>query len=225
MRVRKPEPYAPGKDFDDWDFTFNGYAGKLDPAYPALLKTARQSPTVVMATPPHERQSATLLYLLTMLTQKGARTVVRKAGNNPYRQLCLMYATSDQEGSTGLFVQVMTFIIFLHFSFSHFFNFSFIFFLFSFFHFFFFSFFYFFHFFRFLFFSHFFIFSFFHFSSFFPCFQFFHFYHFFIFFIVLLFFFFIPPFSSFFFSFSFLGCSKSDFFLASIASRFLVTFL
>ena len=38
VRVGKPEPYAPGKDFDDWDFTFNGYAGTLDPAYPALLK-------------------------------------------------------------------------------------------------------------------------------------------------------------------------------------------
>ena len=38
MRVGKPEPYARGKDFDDWDFTFNGYAGTLDPAYPALLK-------------------------------------------------------------------------------------------------------------------------------------------------------------------------------------------
>ena len=87
MRVRKPEPYAPGKDFDDWDFTFNGYAGTLDPAYPALLKTARQSPTVVMATPPHEQQSATLLHLLTMLTQKGARKVVRKAGNNGFRSL------------------------------------------------------------------------------------------------------------------------------------------
>ena len=59
MRVGKPEPYAPGKDFADWDFTFNGYAGTLDPAYPTLLKTARQSPTVVMATPPHEQQSAT----------------------------------------------------------------------------------------------------------------------------------------------------------------------
>ena len=70
MRVGKPEPYASGKDFDDWDFTFNGYAGALDPAYPALLKAARQSPTVVMATPPHEQQSATLLYLLAMLTQK-----------------------------------------------------------------------------------------------------------------------------------------------------------
>ena len=113
MRVGKPEPYAPGKDFDDWDFTFNGYAGTLDAAYLASLKTARQSPTVVMATPPHEQQSATLLYLLTMLTQKGARKVkVRKAGNNGFeanRQLCLMYGTSDQEGSTGLFVQIMTY--------------------------------------------------------------------------------------------------------------------
>ena len=116
MRVGKPEPYAPGKDFDDWDFTFNGYAGTLDPAHPALLKTARQSPTAVMATPPHEQQSATLLCLLTMLTKKGARKVVRKAGNNvfeAYRQLCLMYGTSNQEGSTGLFVQIMTYKVWL----------------------------------------------------------------------------------------------------------------
>ena len=47
-----------------------------------------------------------------MLTQKGARKVVRKAGNNgfeAYKQLCLMYGTSDQEGSTGLFVQIVTY--------------------------------------------------------------------------------------------------------------------
>ena len=87
MRVGKPEPYAPGKDFDDWDFTFNGYAGTLDPDYLALLKTARQSPTVVMATPPHEQHSATLLYLLTMLTQKGARKVVRKSWKQRFRSL------------------------------------------------------------------------------------------------------------------------------------------
>ena len=65
-----------------------------------------------MATPPHEQQSATLLYLLTMLTQKGARKVVKEAGNNGFeagRQLCLMYGTSDQEGSTGPFVQIMTY--------------------------------------------------------------------------------------------------------------------
>ena len=109
MRVGKPEPCAPGKDFDDWDFTFNGYAGTLDPALP---KTARQSPTVVMATPPHDQQSATLLYFLTMLTQKGARKVVRRAGNNgfeAYRELCLMYGTSNQEGSAALFVQIVTY--------------------------------------------------------------------------------------------------------------------
>ena len=77
----------------------------------SLAEKARQSPTVVTATPPHEQQSATLLYFLTMLTQKGARKVVRQAGNNgfeAYRQLCLMYGTPDQEGSTGLFVQIMT---------------------------------------------------------------------------------------------------------------------
>ena len=108
MRVRKPEPHAhaPGKDFDDWDFHMSTDT-RVHSILPilSLLKTARQSPTVVMATPPHEQQSATLLYLLTMLTQKGARKVVRKAGNNGfkvYRQLCLMYGTSDQEGSTRI---------------------------------------------------------------------------------------------------------------------------
>ena len=88
---------------DDWDFTFNGYAGTLDPAFLALLKTARQSPTVVMATPPHEQQSATLLYLLRMLTQKGVRKVVRKAGNNgfqAYRHLCLMLQVRFQKSKT-----------------------------------------------------------------------------------------------------------------------------
>ena len=30
MRVVEPKPYAPGEDFDDWDFTFNGYMGSLD---------------------------------------------------------------------------------------------------------------------------------------------------------------------------------------------------
>ena len=112
MRVGKQEQYAPGKDFDDWAFTFDGYAGTLDPSYPALLKAPRQSTTVVTATAPQEQQSATLLYLLTMLTQKGPRKVVKKAGNNGFeahRQLCLMYGTSDQEGSTGLFVQIMTY--------------------------------------------------------------------------------------------------------------------
>ena len=87
MRVGKPEPYAPGKDFDDWDFTFNGYAGTLDPAYPALLKTARQSPTVVMATPPYEQQSATLLYLLTMLTQKGGTESGEESWKQRFRSL------------------------------------------------------------------------------------------------------------------------------------------
>ena len=110
VRVVKPEPYALGKDLDDWDFTFNGYVGSFGLAYFALLKTARQSPTVVMTTLPHEQQVATLLYLLTML----ARKVVWKVGSNGfegYRQLCLMYGTSDQEGSTGLFVQSMTYKI------------------------------------------------------------------------------------------------------------------
>ena len=39
MRVGKPEPCVPDKDFDDWDFTFNGYAGTLDPSYPALAES------------------------------------------------------------------------------------------------------------------------------------------------------------------------------------------
>ena len=74
MSVGKPEPYARGKDFDDWDFTFNGYAGTLDLAYRALLNTARHSPTVVMATPPHEQQPATLLYTHDAHTERSTKS-------------------------------------------------------------------------------------------------------------------------------------------------------
>ena len=63
MRSREARACVPGKDFDDWDITFNGYAGTLDSAYPSLLKAARQSSTAVIATAPHEHQSATLQYL------------------------------------------------------------------------------------------------------------------------------------------------------------------
>ena len=55
MRVVKPESDVPSEDYDDWDFTFNGYGGTLDPAYLNLLKAARQSTTAVMATAPHEQ--------------------------------------------------------------------------------------------------------------------------------------------------------------------------
>ena len=47
-----------------------------------------------------------------MHSQKGARKVVRKDGDNgfeAYRQRCLTYGTSDQESSMGLFVQIMTY--------------------------------------------------------------------------------------------------------------------
>ena len=86
MRVGKPEPYVPGKDFDDWDFTFNGYAGILDPAYPALLIAARQCMTVVTSTPPHKQQYATLLYEPTMLTQRSTESC-EKSREQPIRGL------------------------------------------------------------------------------------------------------------------------------------------
>ena len=57
MRVGKPEPYAPGKDFDVWGLHFQRirvYARSC--LNQTLLKAARLSPTVVMVTPPHERQ-------------------------------------------------------------------------------------------------------------------------------------------------------------------------
>ena len=87
MRVGKPEPYAPAKDFDGWDFTFNGYAGTLHPGYPALLKAARQSPTVVMATPPFEQQSATFLYLLTMLNTERSTKGREESWKQRFRSL------------------------------------------------------------------------------------------------------------------------------------------
>ena len=69
MRVGKPEPYAPGKDFDDCYFTFiHGYARSC------LSCLAENSETITNS---GDGDSATLLCLLTMLTQKGPRKVVR----------------------------------------------------------------------------------------------------------------------------------------------------
>ena len=90
MRVGVPEPYVLGQDSDDWGSTLNGSTGTLDPAHPNLLN-ARQSTTVVIATAPHDR-SLQHCCTFSRCTQKGARKVVRKAGNNgfeAYRQLCL----------------------------------------------------------------------------------------------------------------------------------------
>ena len=42
MRVRKTEPCVLGRDFDDWDYTFNGSAGTHD------RKAARQSTTALI---------------------------------------------------------------------------------------------------------------------------------------------------------------------------------
>ena len=52
LKRREPETcteqYAPGKDFDDWDFTCNGYAGYARSCPSCFgVKTAKQSPTVV----------------------------------------------------------------------------------------------------------------------------------------------------------------------------------
>ena len=88
MRVGKPESYALGKEFDDWDFTFNGYAGTFDPAYPALLNTERET-----VTNSGDGDSATRTAVcnpccaFTMFTWKGPRKVVRKVGNNRFGSL------------------------------------------------------------------------------------------------------------------------------------------
>ena len=88
MRGEEARPLRSWQTSADWDFTSNRYSGILDPAYPKLLKAARQSRTAVMATTPNEQQFATQLYLLTMLTQKGARKIVRNNGFEACRQLC-----------------------------------------------------------------------------------------------------------------------------------------
>ena len=75
------------KDVDDWDFTFNGYEGTPDPAYLALLKTARQSPTVVMANPPHEQQSATFAVPTHHAHTERSTESSEKSWKQPFRSL------------------------------------------------------------------------------------------------------------------------------------------
>ena len=101
MRVGKPEPYAPGKDFRRLGFyiqRIRGYAGSCLSCFAEDSETitnsgdgdsTKRTAVCNIAVPPHDAHT-------------GARKVVKKAGKNgfeAYRQLCLMYGTSDQEGS------------------------------------------------------------------------------------------------------------------------------
>ena len=102
--VGKREPYAPGKDFDDWDFTFKGYAGTLDPAYPAF---AENSETITNS---GDGDSTTRTAVCNLAVPSHDAHTERSPESRfeAHRQLRLMYGTSDPEGSTGLFVQIMT---------------------------------------------------------------------------------------------------------------------
>ena len=110
--------------------TSNRHAGALDLAFLALLKTARLSPTVVMATPPHERLSASFKTVVSSfshhfpcsflcehreLVQQGCRLL--ESGERSWKQRFRSLQTivlelwNVQEGSMGLFVQIMTYKI------------------------------------------------------------------------------------------------------------------
>ena len=58
MRVEKPGPYASGNKIT----TRTSRSTLTRVRSILLLNAARQSPTVVVATPPHEQHSATLWY-------------------------------------------------------------------------------------------------------------------------------------------------------------------
>ena len=105
MRTRKSEPYAPGKDFYDWDFTFNGHAGTLDPAYPTLAESnetvadsgasygTTRTAVCDTAVPGHDAH-----------TEKSTQNR-EKVGNNGFEahtQLRLMYGTSQSGRQHGI---------------------------------------------------------------------------------------------------------------------------
>ena len=89
MRVGKPEPYAPGKDFDDWESSETvGDCGDGD----ATTRTAVCNATAHAEGSTEDREES---------WKQRCRSF--------YRQLCLIYGNSDHEGSTGLFAQIMTY--------------------------------------------------------------------------------------------------------------------
>ena len=107
MRVGKPEPCAPGKDFNDWNFMFNGYAGTLDPACPALSESSE----TITNSGNDDSTTRTAVYNLAVLfldahTEKSTESR-EESRKQPFRSLQTT-VPDDQEGSTGLFVQIMT---------------------------------------------------------------------------------------------------------------------
>ena len=86
MRVGKPEPHAPGKDFDDWDFAFSGYAGALDPA-----SLAESSETITIS---GDGDSTTRIAVCNLAVPSHDAHTERSTDSCEERR-CLMYGTSD----------------------------------------------------------------------------------------------------------------------------------
>ena len=83
------QPYVPGKDFDDCDFTFNGNAGTLDPSYPALLNDGGDGNGTTRTAVGDITVSAHDAH-----TERSAESR-EKSRFEAYRQLCTMYGTCD----------------------------------------------------------------------------------------------------------------------------------
>ena len=112
LRLGKPEAYVPGNDYEEWEFTFLGYCGTVDPELPELLRGSRVMSDPVVVPTEQAGRAASVYYMLTMLTKKGARKIVRRVPGNgleAFRQLSRTYGSADKEGTTGLFVLIMTF--------------------------------------------------------------------------------------------------------------------
>ena len=94
------ETYVLGKDFDDWDFSVNEFAGMLDPAYPSLLKAAKLSTTTELRTAPNEPQSAVAVFSHEAHAKRSTEDC-EESWREPveaYRQLCLLHGTSNPCG-------------------------------------------------------------------------------------------------------------------------------
>ena len=115
-RLGKPDAFCPPADWNDWEFAFLAWAGTLDEQMVEEILNTRHLDTQLG--PPDETtgvagRSRTLFYLMTQLTKKAARKMVRAApsmhGYEAYRRLSRHYGTATAEASTGILLQILRF--------------------------------------------------------------------------------------------------------------------
>ena len=115
-RLNKPTPISgTEEEYSDWDFALTCFVGTMDGTLLTELRAVAADPRVkrIPTDEAGNERARTLYNILTLLTTKGPRKMVREVpdqnGYEAHRSLVLKYGSSDAHGETTLLIKVMNF--------------------------------------------------------------------------------------------------------------------